>query len=162
MVTVTPAAALVPITSVVKIPSIPSFLFMSRTLSCPVETTPDKRSQVNAVRQCDLPLIPAQSGQSDRRYSTMMRRRGRADVWLGPAAMSQAASRMTPKDAGALQPLRYSPERPFVEPDWRRLPGYRSVTSTEWESALWQRRHTVKNLKQLKAALGAFARGELL
>jgi lysine 2,3-aminomutase len=58
--------------------------------------------------------------------------------------------------------LRYPPERPFVEPDWRRLPGYRSVTPTEWESALWQRRNTVKNLKQLKAALGTFARDDLL
>ena len=28
------------------------------------------------------------------------------------------------------------------------------MTAAEWESALWQRRHTVKNLKQLKEALG--------
>ncbi|HEX4622767.1 MAG TPA: lysine 2,3-aminomutase, partial [Myxococcaceae bacterium] len=56
----------------------------------------------------------------------------------------------------AAQPFKYPLERPFVEPDWRRLPGYRDVTSGEWESALWQRKHTVKNLKELKAALGAF------
>jgi lysine 2,3-aminomutase len=49
-----------------------------------------------------------------------------------------------------------------VEPDWRRLPGYRSVTAAEWESTLWQRRNTVKNLKQLRAALGAFAGDDLL
>ncbi|HZX41727.1 MAG TPA: lysine 2,3-aminomutase, partial [Myxococcaceae bacterium] len=32
--------------------------------------------------------------------------------------------------------------------------GYRSVSAADWESALWQRRHTVKNLKELKDALG--------
>ena len=41
-----------------------------------------------------------------------------------------------------------------MEPDWRRLPGYRDVTRSEWESALWQRKHTVKNLKELRQALG--------
>jgi lysine 2,3-aminomutase len=56
----------------------------------------------------------------------------------------------------AAQPFKYPLERPFVEPDWRRLPGYRDVTAAEWESALWQRKHTVKNLKELKAALGSF------
>jgi lysine 2,3-aminomutase len=45
-------------------------------------------------------------------------------------------------------------EREFVEPDWRRLPGYRDVTTEQWESAQWQRAHTVKNLMELKAALG--------
>jgi lysine 2,3-aminomutase len=52
------------------------------------------------------------------------------------------------------QPFKYPLERPFVEPDWRRLPGYAEVTPAEWESAVWQRKHTVKNLKELKAALG--------
>jgi lysine 2,3-aminomutase len=55
----------------------------------------------------------------------------------------------------AAQPFKYPLERAFVEPDWRRLPGYRDVTSEEWESAVWQRKHTVKNLKELRAALGA-------
>ncbi len=41
-----------------------------------------------------------------------------------------------------------------MEPDWRRLPGYRDVTPEEWESAVWQRKHTIKNLKEFKAALG--------
>ena len=36
----------------------------------------------------------------------------------------------------------------------RRLPGYRDVTAEQWESAQWQRAHSVKNLKELKAALG--------
>ena len=44
--------------------------------------------------------------------------------------------------------------RELVEPDWTRLPGFRDVTSEEWESAQWQRAHCVKNLKQLRDALG--------
>jgi lysine 2,3-aminomutase len=60
-----------------------------------------------------------------------------------------------PGGAGpADQPFRYPLEAPFEEPDWRRIPGYREVTAAQWESALWQRKHTIKNLKELKAALG--------
>ncbi len=55
-----------------------------------------------------------------------------------------------PKD----QPFKYPLERAYIEPDWTRLPGYRGVSKADWESALWQRRHTVKNLKELKEALG--------
>jgi lysine 2,3-aminomutase len=55
------------------------------------------------------------------------------------------------------QPFRYPLEREFVEPDWRRLPGYRHVAPEQWESAQWQRAHTVKNLSQLKEALGDLA-----
>ncbi|WP_433075718.1 KamA family radical SAM protein [Dactylosporangium sp. CA-052675] len=43
---------------------------------------------------------------------------------------------------------------PLVEPDWRRLPGYRSVTAAEWRSAGWQRAHCVKTPAQLRAVLG--------
>ncbi len=56
---------------------------------------------------------------------------------------------------GSNQPFQYPVARQFVEPDWKRIPGYRDVTQSEWESALWQRKHTVKNLKELQAALGA-------
>ena len=52
------------------------------------------------------------------------------------------------------QPYRYPLERDFVEPDWRRLPGFKDVTADEWRSALWQRKHTVKNLRELKGVLG--------
>jgi lysine 2,3-aminomutase len=55
---------------------------------------------------------------------------------------------------GTGQPFKYPPQREFAEPDWRRLPGYRDVTTEQWESALWQRRHTVQTLKQLKAVFG--------
>jgi lysine 2,3-aminomutase len=54
----------------------------------------------------------------------------------------------------APQPYTYPPARDFVEPDWRRLPGYRDVTEAEWASAKWQRLHSVKNLAQLRRALG--------
>jgi lysine 2,3-aminomutase len=59
-----------------------------------------------------------------------------------------------PQAHPADQPFRYPLEREFVEPDWRRLPGYRDVTADQWESAQWQRAHTVKNLRQLKDAFG--------
>ncbi|HEX2267063.1 MAG TPA: lysine 2,3-aminomutase, partial [Actinomycetota bacterium] len=52
------------------------------------------------------------------------------------------------------QPFEYPTRREFVEPDWTRLPIYRGVTQAQWESAQWQRAHTVKNLKELKEALG--------
>jgi lysine 2,3-aminomutase len=54
------------------------------------------------------------------------------------------------------QPFQYPLKREFVEPDWRRLPGYKNVTQKEWESALWQRQHSAKNLKDLKDAFGPF------
>jgi lysine 2,3-aminomutase len=54
------------------------------------------------------------------------------------------------------QPYRYPPAREFVEPDWRRLPGYRDVTEKEWCSARWQRLHTVKNLDELRRVFGSF------
>ena len=63
---------------------------------------------------------------------------------------AQARSEARPAE----QPFKYPLQRPFVEPDWRRLPGYRAVTQAEWESAVWQRKHTVKNLRELKEALG--------
>jgi lysine 2,3-aminomutase len=53
------------------------------------------------------------------------------------------------------QPFQYPLKRQFVEPDWTRLPGYKNVTKEQWESALWQRQHSLKNLKDLKDALGA-------
>ena len=54
----------------------------------------------------------------------------------------------------AAQPYAYPPQRDFVEPDWRRLPGFADVTEQEWASAKWQRLHTVKNLDQLRKVFG--------
>jgi lysine 2,3-aminomutase len=42
----------------------------------------------------------------------------------------------------------------LVEPDWRRFPGWASVTEQEWRSAQWQRSHCVKNVRQLRELLG--------
>jgi lysine 2,3-aminomutase len=44
--------------------------------------------------------------------------------------------------------------RELVEPDWRRLPGWRGVTEEQWRSAQWQRAHCVKTVVQLRAVLG--------
>lgn len=41
-----------------------------------------------------------------------------------------------------------------MEPDWRRLPGWRDVNSADWRSAQWQRAHCVKNAAQLRAVMG--------
>src|SRR5437764_1013560 len=54
----------------------------------------------------------------------------------------------------AEQPFQYPLERAYAEPDWTRLSGYRTVTRADWESALWQRKNTVKNLAELKEVLG--------
>ncbi len=42
----------------------------------------------------------------------------------------------------------------LVEPDWTRFPGWKDVTTAEWESVQWQRAHCVKNVKQLRELLG--------
>src|SRR4051812_19471624 len=76
--------------------------------------------------------------------------------------MRNATPRNPSDHAPAEQPFRYPLERAFAEPDWNRLPGFKGVSVSDWESALWQRRHTVKNLRELKDALGAFLPDALL
>ena len=66
------------------------------------------------------------------------------------------------KAHAADQPFPYPLKREFVEPDWARLPAYAGVTGEEWESAQWQRAHTVKNLAEFKRALGDHLDEELL
>jgi lysine 2,3-aminomutase len=51
------------------------------------------------------------------------------------------------------QPYRYV-RTELVEPDWRRLPGFRDVTEAQWREAQWQRAHCVKNLRQLHHVVG--------
>src|SRR5215207_6045869 len=51
------------------------------------------------------------------------------------------------------QPYGYR-RRPLVEPDHRRLPGWKDVTDAEWRDVQWQRAHCVKNLRQLRAVYG--------
>lgn len=58
-------------------------------------------------------------------------------------------------DDGDARPRGYHyRHREAVEPDWRRLPGWRDVTEAEWESAQWQRAHCVKTGEQLRAVMG--------
>jgi KamA family protein len=52
------------------------------------------------------------------------------------------------------QPYEYR-RRELTEPDWRRLPGWAGVTREEWESAQWQRAHSVKSARQLREVTGA-------
>ncbi|MFN2545406.1 MAG: KamA family radical SAM protein [Actinomycetota bacterium] len=75
-------------------------------------------------------------------------------------ASYRPAHRETRAHAGP-QPFAYPLQREFVEPDWRRLPGFRDVTTEQWESAQWQRAHTVKNLRELRSALGSFLTEDL-
>src|SRR6266536_3113895 len=53
-----------------------------------------------------------------------------------------------PRAHAVAQPFPYPLRREWVEPDWRRLPGYRDVSQRDWESAQWQCAHTVKSLRQ--------------
>jgi lysine 2,3-aminomutase len=52
----------------------------------------------------------------------------------------------------ARQPYTYV-RTTLVEPDWRRLPGWRDVTPAQWWDAQWQRAHCVKSPKQLYAVV---------
>ena len=51
------------------------------------------------------------------------------------------------------QPYTYA-RTPLREPDWRRYPGWTGVSDAEWRDAQWQRAHSVKNIRQLRAAAG--------
>jgi lysine 2,3-aminomutase len=51
------------------------------------------------------------------------------------------------------QPYEYG-RRPLIEPDWTRLPGWRHITTAQWESAQWQRVNCVKNIRQLHTVMG--------
>jgi lysine 2,3-aminomutase len=59
-----------------------------------------------------------------------------------------------------VQPYGYA-RRPLVEPDHRRLPGFRDVTDAEWRDVQWQRSHCVKNVRQLRAVYGDLLADEL-
>ncbi|MER7080866.1 lysine 2,3-aminomutase [Saccharopolyspora kobensis] len=73
-------------------------------------------------------------------------------------AQSTTGSAATPTTSAAVaqaggQPYEYV-RKELVEPDWRRLPGWRDVTEAQWRDAQWQRAHCVKNIKQLHAVVG--------
>jgi lysine 2,3-aminomutase len=77
-------------------------------------------------------------------------------------SIPQRPGRRDPHAHATTQPFPYPLRRSYEEPDWTRLPGYRGVSRQEWESAQWQRAHTVKNLREFKAALGDRLDDELL
>ena len=58
------------------------------------------------------------------------------------------------KAPAAKQPYSYRYNAEFVEPDWKRIPGYKNVTQEEWRSALWQKRNFVKTVAQFKEVVG--------
>lgn len=54
-----------------------------------------------------------------------------------------------------------APDQPYTyrrkelsEPDWHRYPGWATVTESQWRDPQWQRAHSVKNIKQLRAVMG--------
>lgn len=51
------------------------------------------------------------------------------------------------------QPYVYA-RRELLEPDWTRFPGWRDVTTEQWEDVQWQRVNCVKNIKQLRELMG--------
>ncbi|MFI9464710.1 KamA family radical SAM protein [Streptomyces xiamenensis] len=61
---------------------------------------------------------------------------------------------MSPPAEPPSQPYSYV-RRELVEPDWRRLPGWKDVTETQWRDAQWQRVHCVRNARQLRLVMGA-------
>jgi lysine 2,3-aminomutase len=67
-----------------------------------------------------------------------------------------------PRAHATSQPFTYPLQRDWAEPDWRRLPGFRDVTRAEWQTAQWQRAHTVKNLRQLQGVFGEVFPADLL
>ncbi|MVA75849.1 lysine 2,3-aminomutase [Auraticoccus sp. F435] len=51
------------------------------------------------------------------------------------------------------QPYAYV-RRELVEPEWRRLPGWRDVTVEQWRDVQWQRANCVKTVAQLQRVMG--------
>jgi lysine 2,3-aminomutase len=55
--------------------------------------------------------------------------------------------------AVADQPYSYV-RNELSEPDWRRYPGWATVTESDWRDPQWQRAHSIKNIGQLRAVVG--------
>ncbi|RZT25340.1 lysine 2,3-aminomutase [Mycobacterium sp. BK558] len=51
------------------------------------------------------------------------------------------------------QPYTYV-RKPLSEPDWRRYPGWATVSESEWRDPQWQRAHSMKNIEQFRAVVG--------
>jgi lysine 2,3-aminomutase len=66
--------------------------------------------------------------------------------------MAEAPAR-TRFTAALAQPYNYT-RRELIEPDWRRYPGWRTVTDAEWRNPQWQRAHCLKDIRDLRGVLG--------
>jgi lysine 2,3-aminomutase len=75
--------------------------------------------------------------------------------------MSHVTNKPKKQARAAEQPYKYPPELPPAERDWRRFPGWRDVSREQWETALWQRQHSIKSLKELKAVMGGLLPDDL-
>ena len=64
-----------------------------------------------------------------------------------------AETQRTGFTAATDQPYTYV-RKELSEPDWRRFPGWATVTESEWRDAQWQRAHSVKSVGQLRAVVG--------
>jgi lysine 2,3-aminomutase len=51
------------------------------------------------------------------------------------------------------QPYQYL-RREVTEPDWRRFPGWSGVTEAQWRDVKWQRKNSIKSLRELRDVLG--------
>lgn len=49
----------------------------------------------------------------------------------------------------------------FIEPDWRRLPGFSDVSERDWRDAAWQRAHSATSVRALKSVFGRYLDEEL-
>ncbi|MBS2030922.1 MAG: lysine 2,3-aminomutase [Deltaproteobacteria bacterium] len=81
---------------------------------------------------------------------------------MDASATAPAAAKPAAKAGPAPQPFKYPPDVTWQEPDWRRLPGYKDVSAADWESALWQRKHTIKFAKDLPKVWGELLPADLL
>lgn len=65
-----------------------------------------------------------------------------------------AAVVATPAPTSGRQPYEYGRRADAVEPDWRRLPGYRRVSEGQWRDPMWQRANSVTSAAQLHEVFG--------
>src|SRR2546429_4132249 len=72
-----------------------------------------------------------------------------AGLGVRPERAKDRPGHREPHAHASEQPFTYPLEREWAEPEWTRLPGFRDVTAEQWESAQWQRAHSIKNLKEL-------------
>lgn len=67
----------------------------------------------------------------------------------------EAATESTGSGFTATVAQPYSYRRTMLsEPDWRRYPGWATVTESQWRDPQWQRSHSIKNIGELRTVAG--------